>query len=71
MEQKVYVSVVHMHVLDRYTANLLGSYRLKFAVAVARRLGVFLQTLQQLPLSAGQGGNAVICIYGLSQIDGV
>lgn len=37
MEQKVYVSVVHVHVLDRYTASLPGSYRLKFAVAVARR----------------------------------
>lgn len=42
MEQKVYLSTAHMCVLDRYAASLPGSYRLKFAVAVAHVKGKYL-----------------------------
>lgn len=64
MEQKVYVSVVCMYVLDRYTASLPGSYRLKFAVAVAPRKGKYLECLSS-------NLTAIVfvqwfCIYGLS-----
>lgn len=45
MERKVYVSAVRVYVLDRYAANLRGSYRLKFAVAVAPSKGKYLGCL--------------------------